>query len=127
MATQTVWFSKFIIVNPCSTFVVEPFSPGGGDLVVVRNYETIFILNPNIDEEKTKALVEKFKTLIETSAELESLDEWGKRRLAYPINYLNEGYYVLVNFKANAEFPHELERVYKITDEIIRYIVIKKD
>ena len=94
---------------------------------MVNKYESIFIINNEVGEEATKALVEKFKNLLETSAQLESIDEWGKRRLAYPINDLNDGYFVLANFSAQSSFPHELERIYKITDGIIKYIVIKKD
>ncbi len=94
---------------------------------MVNKYETIFIINTEIGEENVKALVEKFKGLLETSAQLESIDEWGKRKLAYPINDLNEGYYVLANFSAESSFPHELERIYKITDGIIKYLVIRKD
>ncbi|MBR4949696.1 MAG: 30S ribosomal protein S6 [Clostridia bacterium] len=92
----------------------------------MNNYETIFVINPSLDEEATKAVVEKFKTLIEQNGTVESVDEWGKRRLAYPINYITEGYYVLVNFASEAQFPAELERIYKITDDIIRSIVVKK-
>lgn len=94
---------------------------------MVNKYETIFIINNEIGEEGVKALVEKFKNLLESSAQLENIDEWGKRRLAYPINDLNDGYYVLANFSAESSFPRELERIYKITDGIIKYIVIKKD
>ena len=93
---------------------------------VINNYETIFVINPSLDEGATKAVVEKFKTLIEQNGTVESVDEWGKRRLAYPINYITEGYYVLVNFASEAQFPAELERIYKITDDIIRSIVVKK-
>ncbi|HEX9062562.1 MAG TPA: 30S ribosomal protein S6 [Clostridia bacterium] len=93
----------------------------------MNKYETIFIISPAVGEEGTKGLVEKFKNLLETSAQLENMDEWGKRRLAYPINDFNEGYYVFANFSAQSEFPHELERIYKITDGVIKYIVIKKD
>jgi small subunit ribosomal protein S6 len=94
---------------------------------MVNKYESIFIINPDIDEEGTKALVEKFKNMLETSAQLESIDEWGKRKLAYEIADKNEGYYVLANFSADSQFPHELERIYKITDGIIKYMIIKKD
>lgn len=90
-------------------------------------YETIFVINAQLEEEVVKGLVEKFKTMIETSAQLESIDEWGKRKLAYPVNDLNDGYYVLANFSAEPAFPQELERIYKITDGIIRYLIIKKD
>jgi len=89
-------------------------------------YEAIFIVNPEFDEENTKSVIEKVKNLIETSAQLESIDEWGKRKLAYPINYHNEGYYVLVNFSADSNFPSELERIFKITDGIIKYLIVKK-
>lgn len=94
---------------------------------MLKKYETIFIISPELSEEDTKNMVEKIKGLIETSAQLESIDEWGKRKLAYPINDFNEGYYVLANFSAEPEFPHELERVYKITDGIIKDMIIKKE
>lgn len=94
---------------------------------MLKKYETIFIVNSEVGEESTKALVEKFKTMLETSAQLESIDEWGKRKLAYEIDDKNEGYYVLANFSAEPSFPAELERVYKITEGILKYIVIAKD
>lgn len=94
---------------------------------MMNKYESIFIISTTVGEEGTKALVEKIKNLLETSAQLESLDEWGKKRLAYPINDENEGYYVMANFSAESSFPHELERIYKITDGIIKYLIIKKD
>lgn len=94
---------------------------------MANKYESIFIINNELGEENVKALVEKFKNVLETSAQLESIEEWGKRRLAYPIDDLNEGYYVLANFSAESSFPAELERLYKITEGIIKYIVIRKD
>lgn len=94
---------------------------------MVNKYESIFIINTEIGEDNIKALVEKFKNFLETSAQLESIDEWGKRRLAYEIKGVNEGYYVLVNFSADSSFPSELERLYKITDSILKYLIIKKD
>ena len=94
---------------------------------VINSYETIFIIDSRKTEEETVALVDKFKSLIEANGEIESVDEWGRRRLAYPINDSAEGYYVLVNFKAKPEFPLELERVFGITDGILRQITIKKD
>ncbi len=94
---------------------------------LVRNYEAIFVIDLDVGEENVKALVEKFKNLIETSAQLESIDEWGKRRLAYPINKKHDGYYVLANFSSGPDFPRELERNFKITDGILRYLVVKKD
>ncbi len=94
---------------------------------MTNKYETIFIINSEIGEDNVKALVEKFKNLLETSAQLDSIDEWGKRKLAYPIEDRNEGNYVMANFTADSSFPHELERIYKITDGIIKYLIIKKD
>ncbi len=94
---------------------------------MTNKYESIFIISPALSEEDTKALVEKFKSLIETSAQLENIDEWGKRRLAYEISDFNEGYYVLVDFSAESTFPLELERIFRITDGIIKYMVIRKD
>ena len=93
---------------------------------VINNYETIFVINPSLDEEATKAVVEKFKTLIEQNGTVENVDEWGKRKLAYPINYITEGYYVLINFSSDAQVPAELERIYRISDDIIRSIVVRK-
>jgi small subunit ribosomal protein S6 len=94
---------------------------------MLKKYETIFIINPEVGEDNTKALVEKFKAMIEASAQVESVDEWGKRKLAYEIKDKNEGYYVLVNFSSSPDFPAELERVYKITEGILKYIIINKD
>lgn len=94
---------------------------------MLNKYESIFIINPELGEDSTKAIVEKFKALLESSAQLESIDEWGKRKLAYPIDDINDGYYVMLNFSAEPEFPRELERIYKITDGVLKYLVIKKD
>ncbi len=94
---------------------------------ILNSYETIFIIDASLDEETVKGLQEKFTSLIEKNGEIESVDEWGKRRLAYEINDKTEGFYVLVNFKADSEFPKELERQYKITEGILRTIVIRKD
>ena len=92
----------------------------------INNYETIFVIDASLEEDKIAALVEKFKSLISGAGEITSVDEWGKRRLAYPINDLNEGYYVLINFSSKPDFPQELERIYRITEGILRDIVIKK-
>ena len=93
----------------------------------INKYETIFVLDSTKTEDEITALVEKFKSLIEANGEIESVDEWGKRRLAYPINDLTEGYYVLINFKSGTDFPAELGRVYGITEGVIRDIVIKSE
>ena len=94
---------------------------------MLNNYESIFIVKPTLGEETTKEVVEKFKSFIQASAKIEAFDEWGKRRLAYPIQDNNEGYYVLVNFSAEPTFPQELERMYKISEDVIKFITIKKD
>ena len=94
---------------------------------IINKYETLFVVDASKGEEETAALVDKFKSLIEANGTIESVDEWGRRRLAYPINDMAEGYYVLVNFAAKADFPAELERVFGITDGILRNIIIKKD
>ena len=93
---------------------------------IINKYETIFIVNPDLDEDATNAVVEKFKSLIESAGTIETFDVWGKRKLAYEIKDRTEGYYVLVNFSAPASFPAELERIYKITEDIIRSIVLRK-
>ena len=94
---------------------------------IINKYETIFVIDSTKTEDEITALIEKFKSLIEKYGEIESIDDWGKRRLAYPINDLTEGYYVLVNFKSKPDFPAELERVYGITDGIIRDIIVKRE
>ncbi len=94
---------------------------------VINKYETLFIISAAKSEEETTALVDKFKSLIEANGTIESVDEWGRRRLAYPIDDVTEGYYVLINFAAKADFPAELERVFGITDGILRNMVIKKE
>ena len=91
------------------------------------SYETIFIVDMTGGEEAVETTVQKFKDLIEKSATIESVETWGKRRLAYPINDLTEGYYVLVNFQSAPEFPKELDRIYNINDAILRSIIIRKD
>ena len=89
-------------------------------------YETLFIINANLGEEDTAALVGKFKAIIESQGTVESVDEWGKRRLAYEIDDMNEGYYVLINFEGDKELPAELDRVFHITDGILRSLIIRK-
>ena len=88
-----------------------------------EKYEVLYVLNPNLTEEETQGIVEKFKTLIEQNGTIDEVDEWGKRKLAYEINYLTEGYYVLVKFTSGPEFPAELDRILGITDGVIRSLV----
>ena len=92
---------------------------------VMNSYETLFVVDATLSEEDVKATVDKFTALIAENGTIESVDEWGKRKLAYPINDKNDGYYVLVNFKSEGEFPSELERVFGINEYILRSIVIR--
>ncbi len=91
------------------------------------DYEAVLIFSLKDGEESISPLVEKYKALIEANGTLTSVDEWGKRRLAYPINYETEGYYVLYNFEAEPDFPAEFERVANITDNTVRSLVVKVD
>ena len=84
------------------------------------NYEAVYILKPDLSEEQIQALVERFKGVVEANGTVSEVDEWGKRRLAYPIQDLMEGYYVLMTFTAGAAVPAELDRIFRITDEIGR-------
>ena len=92
-----------------------------------NNYETMVVFSVANGEEAAQPLVEKFKSMIEANGTLESVDEWGKRKLAYPIEDELEGYYVLFNYQAEPEFPAELDRVFKITDGVLRSLIIRKD
>ncbi len=92
---------------------------------MMNKYETIFVANSSLGEEAVKALVEKFTSLIGSNAEVEKVEEWGNRKFAYPIEDLTEGYYVLVKFASAPEFPAELERIYNITDGILRSLIVK--
>lgn len=95
---------------------------------MLNKYESIYIINPNVDAEGIKGLVEKFNALIESEGgKVTETNEWGMKKLAYPINKLTQGYYVLVNFEAKPEFIAELERIYKITDGVIKYITVNKE
>ncbi len=94
---------------------------------VKNSYETVMLISNTLGDEGIAAMVERFKGIIEQNATIDSIDEWGKRRLAYPINDESEGYYVLVNFTSEPEFPAELDRLYKITDGILRTLIVKKE
>ena len=94
---------------------------------VNANYEAMLIINPAVGEEATAKIVEKFKTLIESNGTLAEVDEWGTRRLAYEINHITAGYYVLMSFNSAPTLPYELERVANITEGVIRSLVVCKD
>ena len=91
---------------------------------ITGKYEVLYIINPTLGEESINALVEKFKAMVEAEGTLSNIDVWGKRRLAYPINDLAEGYSVLMNMEVKPEFPAELERVMKITEGVLRCLTI---
>ena len=90
------------------------------------HYETVMVLNTKLGEDAIQALVEKFKALIEQNGTINNVDVWGKRRLAYLIEDEAEGYYVLVDFTSKPDFPAELDRVYKITDGVLRSLITAK-
>ena len=92
----------------------------------ICSYETLFAVSGNLAEDDCKALVEKFVNLVKDNATDVEVNEWGKRRFAYPINYVTEGYYVLVSYKSNADFPQELERQFGITEGVLRYMTTIK-
>lgn len=93
---------------------------------ISANYEVVYIIDPAQGEEGIAALVAKFKTLAEQHGSNVEVEEWGSRRLAYPINFKNDGYYVLMTFTSPAEFPKELDRVLGITDGIMRSLIVCK-
>ena len=93
----------------------------------MAKYETMLVTSSNLDEEASSALIAKFKTMIEANGTIDSVDEWGKRRLAYPINDENEGVYTVIKFTADPSFPAELDRVYKITEGVLRTIILAEE
>ena len=93
----------------------------------MNKYESIIIVSPNVDEAGLKALEEKFTGLINENGKVESVENMGKRKLAYEIKKFSEATYLLFNFEAKPASIAELERVYRITDDIIKYIVVRKE
>ncbi|KMT21778.1 30S ribosomal protein S6 [Clostridium cylindrosporum] len=93
----------------------------------MNKYELILVVAPNLTEEEVKATFEKAKGVIEgNGGVVDNVDDWGKRRLAYEINDFNEGFYYLVNFSSNPELPKELDRILRITDSVVRHMVVKQ-
>ena len=92
----------------------------------MTNYETMIVVSVAESEEKTQAVVEKFKALIEANGTIENVDDWGKRKLAYPINYQPDGYYVVITFASEPGFVAELDRVANITEGVLRLQTVKK-
>ena len=93
----------------------------------MNSYELLYILNNELVDEAKDAVIEKLNAVVTgNGGTVDNVDKWGTRRLAYPINYKNEGYYVLVNFTAGATLPDELERVMRITDDVVRFMIVKR-
>lgn len=92
---------------------------------VKTNYETMFVVNSSLSDEEIQSVVTKFKTLIEKEGTVTKFDEWGKRKLAYPINDYTEGYYVLVDHEAGSDFVAELSRLFNIDEKVLRYLTVK--
>ena len=93
----------------------------------MNKYESVIIISPVVEEEGIKSLIKKFSDLINNDGKVESVEEMGKKKLAYEVNKNKEGYYILFNFEAKPELIAELERNYRITDEVIKFIVVKKE
>lgn len=91
-------------------------------------YEALYIITPELEAEVNKTLIQKYSDIVTSNGgEVEKIDEWGKTRLAYPIDYKTEGYYVLMTFKSAPEFPKELERNFKNDESLLRYMVTRKE
>lgn len=88
-----------------------------------RKYELLYVLKPNLGEEGTKAVDERIQGIIEANGEVLEVDVWGNRRLAYEIQDFKEGYYVVLKFNSDADFPVELERQLNINENCLRYLV----
>ncbi len=93
----------------------------------MNKYESIVVFRPDLEDEAREELLKKFTGIIETDGKVESVDDWGLKRLAYDIEKLSDGYFYLINFDSSPDLPKELERNYKINDKVLRYNVIRKD
>ncbi|WP_028608674.1 30S ribosomal protein S6 [Paenibacillus harenae] len=91
----------------------------------MRKYEVMYIIRPDVEQENVQAIVDKFNGIISNGGEVTKTDVMGKRRLAYEINKLRDGYFVLVHFNATTEVVNELDRIMKITDEVIRSLIVR--
>ena len=112
---------------PCPRLDLGPYVQRGGE-AAVREYELMVIYVPQLDEEGLEAQIERTKDLITgIGGEIEKVDKWGKRRFAYEINDNTEGFYVVIDFKAESGTTSEVERILKITDEVVRYLLVRRD
>jgi len=106
--------------------VVVPFSPQGGEKMT--NYELMYIIDPTLEQDKKDAAIEAVKEIVTNNGgEVSDVNVWGMKKLAYPIEKKEEGYYVVMEFKANTDVPKELDRRLKISDAVIRHQTINKD
>ena len=93
----------------------------------MNKYESVVIINSNTDEQGIKALIKKFSDLINSDGKVESVEEVGQKKLAYEIKKQKEGYYIIIKFEANPTLIAELERIYRIGDEVIKFIVVREE
>ena len=92
----------------------------------MNQYEVMYVIDPALEDGARVELINRFSELVKKNGgEIDRVDEWGKRRLAYAINYKNEGYYVLVNFSASSDLPREIERVLQISEDVLRYLIVR--
>jgi len=93
----------------------------------MRKYEGMFIFLPNLEEEQRDAMLDRIKGIIEADGEIDNIEEWGLRKLAYEINDIGEGYYVLINFTTIPEVKDELDRIIKISDSVMRHMIVRDE
>jgi small subunit ribosomal protein S6 len=116
------------IIQPSISAPAQAGAIQSGEVTCMRDYEVLYIIEPELEADTVKELVEKFKGLVEEQGgTVKGIDEWGKRRLAYPINHRREGYYVLMNFNANPAVAQDLDRVLKITAGIMRHLIVRNE
>lgn len=90
----------------------------------MKNYELVYVVRPNAEDEVKEAVLNKIQEVISTNGEVEKIDTWGNKKLAYPIAKFTEGFYVLVNFKASGDLPKEIDRNLKINENVIRHMIV---
>lgn len=94
----------------------------------MKNYELLYIIDNGIEEEAREGIINKISAIVtDSGGKVDTLDKWGAKKLAYPIDFKTEGYYVMMNFQAESDIPAEVQRVLKITDSVMRYMILSKD
>ncbi|MDO5755824.1 MAG: 30S ribosomal protein S6 [Tissierellia bacterium] len=93
----------------------------------MNNYEAVLVFKPDMEEQAREELLNRFKEVVENDGEITKIDDWGNKKLAYEIDYIKEGHYIVMDFKAQGDVIKELERRARISDYVIRYLVLKKD